>query len=320
MTLRLFLCLLAWTLSALASRAQPAADHHQHLFSPALAALISPAPPAEPTAPITAADLIRHLDAAGIKRAAVLSTAYIFGQPSRKVENEREKVMADNDWTAAQVAQFPGRLVGFCGLNPLKDYTLEALARCAKNPNLRNGLKLHFGNAVVDYQNAAHIEQLRRVFRAANGYRMPIVVHMRVNTGQKLAYGREEAMVFLNELVASAPDVDIQVAHLAGAGGYEFPFIDPVLDVFAEAVARNDPRAARLWFDVCGSATARTTPERAAMIVRRIRQLGLQRVLFGSDAPTPANLPRDTWAAFRALPLTEVEFQTFATNIAPYLR
>jgi predicted TIM-barrel fold metal-dependent hydrolase len=111
--------------------------------------------------------------------------------------------------------------------------------------------------------------------------------------------------------------VDIQVAHLAGADGYEFPFTDPVLDVFGEAIARNDPRAARLWFDACGSANARTTSERAAMIVRRIRQLGLQRMLFGSDAPTPTDLPRDTWAAFRALPLTEVEFRAIATNIAP---
>jgi predicted TIM-barrel fold metal-dependent hydrolase len=135
----------------IAASAQPGGDHHQHLFSPALASLISPPPPGEPTAPITAADLIRHLDEAGITRAAVLSTAYIFSQPSRKVENDREKVMADNDWTAAQVAQFPSRLIGFCGLNPLRDYALDELARCAKNPNLRNGLKLHFGNSLVDY-------------------------------------------------------------------------------------------------------------------------------------------------------------------------
>ena len=65
----------------------PMADHHQHLFSPALAALISPAPPAAPVVPITAADLITLLDAAGIRRAAVLSTAYIFEQPTRKVDN-----------------------------------------------------------------------------------------------------------------------------------------------------------------------------------------------------------------------------------------
>ena len=153
----------------------PLVDHHQHLFSPTLAALISPTLPAAPTAPISVRELIAHLDAAGIQRAAVFSTAYIFEQPSRKVENAREKVRADNEWTSQQVAQFPGRLIGFCGLNPLKEYALDELARCAKDRNLRQGLKLHFGNSVVDYHNPHHIEQLRRVFRAANNYRMAIV-------------------------------------------------------------------------------------------------------------------------------------------------
>jgi hypothetical protein len=35
----------------------------------------------------------------------------------------------------------------------LKDYALEELARCAADPNLRRGLKLHFGNSVVDFHN-----------------------------------------------------------------------------------------------------------------------------------------------------------------------
>lgn len=42
-----------------AAQSAPGADHHQHLFSPALAALISPPAPAPPTAPIDAAQLIR---------------------------------------------------------------------------------------------------------------------------------------------------------------------------------------------------------------------------------------------------------------------
>jgi uncharacterized protein len=317
MTRALFAALLL--VPASSALAQPLADHHQHLFSPALAALISDSPPARPIPPITAADLIRHLDDAGIKRAAVFSTAYIFGQPSRKVENEREKLMADNDWTAAQVAQYPGRLVGFCGISPLKDYALDELARCAKNPNLRHGVKLHLGNAVVDYHDRAHIEQMRRVFGAANGYRMPIVVHMRSSTTAKLPYGRDEATIFFNEILPAAPDVDVQIAHLAGAGGFEVPVGDQALQVFVEALAKNDPRARRLWFDVTTVVTPKTTPERAALIAQRIRELGVQRVLYGSDAPTPDSLPKAGWAAFRTLPLTEAEFLTIANNVPPYM-
>jgi predicted TIM-barrel fold metal-dependent hydrolase len=94
----------------------PLADHHQHLFSPALTALLSSTPPVTATNPVNAKDVIAILDAAGIKRAAVLSTAYIFTQPTRNMENDQEKVKADNDWTANQVALVPDRLVGFCAL------------------------------------------------------------------------------------------------------------------------------------------------------------------------------------------------------------
>ena len=128
----------------------PRADHHQHLFSAELAALMTTTPPVAAVKPRTAADLIEQLDAAGIKRAVVLSTAYVFEQPSRKAEHAAEKLRRDNDWTSKQVAQFPDRLIGFCGLNPLKDYALDELARCAADPNLRRGLKLHFGNSVID--------------------------------------------------------------------------------------------------------------------------------------------------------------------------
>lgn len=308
MTRRILLVLIA--LLPTAAVAQPVVDHHQHLFSPALATVIK-------GTPISAAELVQHLDEAGIKRAVVLSTAYSFSNPARKVPNDDELVRADNDWTAEQVARYPDRLIGFCGLNPLKDYALGELARCAKNPHLARGLKLHFGNSFVEYHNPQHIEQVKRVFRAANGYGMAIVVHMRANTSQKM--GREEALLFLNELLPAVPDVTVQIAHMGGAGGVEPTIFDEVLGVFVEAIAKGDPRTKNLWFDVT-SVTADLTPERSTRIVERIRQLGVQRMLFGSDAPTPNNVPRLTWAAFRQLPLTDAEFRTIENNVAPYIR
>jgi uncharacterized protein len=322
MTTRLFAAVfvLSWRASVGAQDA-PLADHHQHLFSPALAAAMSPPAPAPPARPVTATDLIALLDAAGIKRAVVLSTGYIFEQPSRRIENAGSKLRADHDWTSQQVAQYPGRLLGFCGLNPLKDYALDELARCARDPNLRNGLKLHFGNSVVDYHDPRHIEQVKRVFRAANGYRMPIVVHVRASVTAKLPYGRDEALIFLNELVPAAPDVVIQVAHLAAAGAPSDPGADQALDVFIEAIGRGDARAARLYFDAPSVIpTATLSTDGAAAIASRIRRLGVQRVLFGSDATGGALTPRMTWESFRKLPLTEAEFRTIAANVPPYLR
>src|SRR5688572_14561542 len=75
----------------------PLADHHQHLFSPAVVAA------GETKTPITVDDLISHLDAAGIRRAAVLSLGYILGDPQGTSSDEYDKVKAENDWTSRQV-------------------------------------------------------------------------------------------------------------------------------------------------------------------------------------------------------------------------
>ena len=108
---------------------------------------------------------------------------------------------------------------------------------------------------------------------------------------------------------------------LAGAGGYEVPTGDQALQVFVDAIARKDPRAQRLWFDVTTVVLPMTPAELAALIAQRIRQLGVQRVLLGSDSPTEESFaPKAAWAAFRPLPLTEAEFQTIAGNVPPYMR
>jgi predicted TIM-barrel fold metal-dependent hydrolase len=298
----------------------PVADHHQHLFSPAIAALLatgSAGPPA-----ITARDVVALLDSAGIRRALVLSVAYMVGSPARSVADEYARVRTENDWTGAQAAQYPDRLRAFGSFNPLKEYALDELARCAGNPNLRHGIKLHFGNSDVQLDNPAHVEQLRRVFRAANEHRMAIVVHLRASISRQRPYGAAQARVFLEHLLPLVPDIPVQVAHLAGSGpGYDDSPADSAMAVLAEAVEQVDPRTGQLWFDVATVVNLNISPANAALVARRIRQVGVERILYGSDAAVGDNLrPRQGWAAFRRLPLMEDEFARIASNVAPYLR
>jgi predicted TIM-barrel fold metal-dependent hydrolase len=295
----------------------PLVDHHQHLFSPMVLALAPAA--ARGFAPIAAKDLVALMDSAGIRRALVLSLGYQYGNPNITVEDEYAKVKAENDWTSQQVAQFPDRLRAFCGLNPLRDYALEELARCAKDTQLRSGLKLHFGNSDVDVHNAEHIAQLRRVFRDANDRRMPIVIHMHSSVTKKRPYGAEEARIFLNEVLPAAPDVAVQIAHLAGAGSYD-DSTDAALGVFADAISKKDARTRQVYFDISGMVGRELPDARAALIARRIRQLGLERVLFGSDGAVPGNSPREAWANLHKLPLSEDEFRRIANNVAPYMK
>ena len=57
------------------------------------------------------------------------------------------------------------------------------------------------------------------------------------------------------------------------------------------------------------------------MIAARMRQIGLQRMLCGSDAPVAQSMSsQDAWKTTLSLPLTVDEFRTIAGNVAPYLR
>ena len=308
--------LLAGLMMAALAHAEPipSGDFHQHVFSPADIAMLGPATGLRA---MDAPELVELLDAAGMQKAVLLSVAYLYGSPARQVEDEYAKVRAENDWTAAQAARYPGRLIAFCSFNPLKDYALDELARCAKHPGLHYGIKLHFANSDVQLDNPEHLARLRQVFAAANRHHMAIVVHMRANLRNHRPYGAGQARIFLEQLLPAAPGVTVQVAHFAGAGpGYEDEAARAAMAVLADAVQRGDPRTRRLIFDVASLATPDMPPATARLLAERIRQVGVERIVYGSDSPQGGNLaPREAWAAFLRLPLTEEEFARIAANV-----
>jgi predicted TIM-barrel fold metal-dependent hydrolase len=278
---------------------------------------IPPPPFAGPpfAGPLMADQLIRDMDETGIQRAAVLSVAYFFGSPNRSWPgDEYANVRAENDWVAAEVARYPDRLVAFCGVSPLKDYAEREVRRCAGELKMK-GLKLHFRSSRVNVLDPEHLEKVRRVFRTANELGLAIVVHTNVRP-----YGREQAEVFLKELLPAAPDVPVQIAHLWG--GNEFR--PDALKVFADAVAARDPRTKNLYFDLTEvEAAAGDSAETMREIARFIRRIGLRRVLYGSDAAATADAPPTAlrWARLRRkLPLTNEELRVVAGNVAPYMR
>jgi predicted TIM-barrel fold metal-dependent hydrolase len=143
---------------------------------------------------------------------------------------------------------------------------------------------------------------------------------MRTSVTRRRPYGAKQARIFLNEVLPAAPQVPIQIAHLAGAGGYDDASVDEALAVFVDAIARKDPHMAHVYFDASGVAGLGQWREKASLIAKRIRELGAGRVLYGSDGAGGGNLaPREAWAAFRQLPLSEVEFRTIEDNVAPYM-
>ena len=69
------------------------------------------------------------------------------------------------------------------------------------------------------------------------------------------------------------------------------------------------------------NASARGVDLTAADLIRHLDAAGIRHAAVLAAAPDlDIQVARDTGEAFRALPLTEAEFQVIAGNIAPYLR
>lgn len=263
--------------------------------------------------PLDAERLIALLDAAGIRRAVVLSIAYWYQSPEAKVDDPVRRAREENAWTAAQVARFPDRLVAFCSLNPISDAALELLRECANDGRFK-GLKLHFANADIDLANPDHLRSVREVFAAANAARLAIVVHARGGD----TYDGRHARILVEQLLPAAPDITVQMAHLWGGA----QFAPEALAVYAEAIQSGHPATRRFIFDVSDAAFAAGTPETAKLLAQRMRQIGLDRIYYGSDAAYDGHPdPKASWEAFRKnIPFTNAEFAQIATNVAPYLR
>lgn len=278
--------------------------------------------------PILARDMVAMLDAAGIERAVVLSAGYGMGSRSdldgvgETTEVRHRRVQAENDWTAAQVAEFPQRLIAFCGFSPIESFALAELERCAASGAFR-GVKFTFDESRVDLANTQHVESLRAVFAAANRHRLPLVVHVGNNRGT--ADQNRAAVTTLLDLVATAaPDVTVQVAHLWGGQG----FSPTALDAYATAMEQKRPGTERLYFDMSEAAMIASqygaqSEGNLKSVADGIRRIGVDRVLFGSDTARKFGHlpPKEAWEQFMAVtPLTQDEFRTIAQNTAPYLR
>jgi predicted TIM-barrel fold metal-dependent hydrolase len=274
--------------------------------------------------PLTADGLIKDLDEAGIKRAVVLSVANWLGGPGAKdtkrmieAKDEWTAVRGENDWVAEQVRKYPSRLVLACGVSPLKDYAIPELERCAKDLKAK-AMKLNFGDSGVSFDNPEHIEKVARFFKVANDNRIAIIVHLEPGR----FYGPKEVELFLNRIASEAPDITIQLAHLAGNGpGITSP---EALAAFAKARADKDARTKNLYFDFAGIVYKNMSAQEAELMVTRMRQIGLDHVLYASDSAPGGigNPPTDEqWMLTRRkLPLTDAELRIIANNIAPYMR
>jgi predicted TIM-barrel fold metal-dependent hydrolase len=284
----------------------PYLDAHAHSASVALLAyhVVSNAPTGRES-PTDGAVLIRRMDGDGIRRAFVLSTAYqmaadAYGTRTSETA-EYARVRLENDFTAADCARYPDRLLPFLSVNPKRGYAVEEVDRCIEQK--MRGLKLHLWNSLVDTRQAPDLASLRRVIERAAHHRLPVVAHILV--GAVPNYSPDDTERFVREIIIPLDTLQISVAHLAGAGR----FGAQQQACFERLIALCGPDtsyASRVWTDMAAVLTATTPADEARRLGELLPRWGLHRVLWGSDNIDGAlEFTRTQWpldaAAWRAI-------------------
>jgi predicted TIM-barrel fold metal-dependent hydrolase len=307
-----------------AERKPPAVtvDHHVHVHSPVILAFL-PGYCASPgrtgkcdpefANPLTVTDLLRAMDAAGIKRARLMSTAYLAESPMMvpPAPDHAEIVHKANDFTIGLARDHPNRLEAYIGVNPLTPTALLEIERWRGDRNVA-GIKLHLANSRFDYHRPDQVEMLASVFRAAAAARLRIMIHMR---NRAAGYGADEARIFLDEVLPAARSTTVQVAHAAGWGGVDAATLD-ALGVFAHACERDRARCANLYFDLAAMKPGAASEDDKSALVGLMRRIGFRHFLPASDWPFARDLDA-YYAELAALPLARSEWREIARNAGP---
>ena len=283
-----------------------------HLASPELCALVGECLESNKPPAVYAADAVRALDDAHVSKGVILSCAYLYGLPSLHLKPGElaAKTTQENEFTAAEVAKYPDRLVGFLSVDPLADSAIDEIHHWRGSHQLI-GLKLHFTASAVNIGNAAERRQVAKVIAAAAAESLPMVIHL---GGGK--FNGSDAELFIRDVLPSAGSSWVQIAHAGGGLPRQDGNNLAVLRTFADHIVRNDPASRRVLFDISYVPAPDETPKTTASLLAQMRRIGMKRFLFGSDfnVLTPVQEIKD----IEKFGLTAEELKTLQHNCAPW--
>ena len=154
-----------------------AVDHHVHVHSPEILAFLpgycdSPGRTSkcdpEFLNPLNVTDLLRAMDQAGIRRARLMSTAYLAESPMMvpPAPDHAEIGRKAKHFTVALARDHPDRLQAYIGVNPLTATALPEIERWRGDRHVA-GIKLHLANSRFDYHQPDQVKMLAATVRAA---------------------------------------------------------------------------------------------------------------------------------------------------------
>ena len=279
-----------------------AIDVHTHLLSAEHVVSAYGAPAGTPAS--DAEDLINRLDEANVERAVVLSTAY--------KARTGAGVSGENDWVAGEIAKFPDRLIGLCGINPLVENALGEIDRCLDLPGML-GIKLHLPASGVDVTNDDHVVALSAVFDKIQDMDVPILMHVGVSPGLPLD---ADGLANLATIIAAHPEVRVVHAHCAGDTD------DQRIELWLQGMVSTPPVFSPENFYLEVSACMKFYKDaplaKRELMVWRLKKWGLERVFFGSDylQISPVETPKEALQTLSKYPFTQEEIDLILGNDA----
>lgn len=237
-----------------------------------------------------------------------------------ELETDRaaELTRAENIFTAQQVEMSEGRLIGFFSVNPLAPYAIEEIQYWASDDRL-SGLKLHLANSNVSLRPDESLDRLFEVLETAADNGFPVLIHMR---NRQPDFGASDVRWFIDEIVTRIPDLKLIVAHFGGWGGFDTA-TEGAMNEWIEAFDSSELEGREIYFDISAVLLEGLGEDRVALFVGKIRELGLDKIVLGSDwdgYSVTEFSSRSTIDLLREAGLSQDEITTILSNRGPITR
>ncbi|MBE6552477.1 MAG: hypothetical protein E7665_10150 [Ruminococcaceae bacterium] len=189
-----------------------------------------------------------------VKAAEVYNIDKLLISPLKSLFSDEEEVKYLNDYATDAVKRYPDIFDAYVYLNPVHDNALELMKREIEDK----------GKVAVKLWMCTFCDDPRAypIYEKCIEYDIPVLIHSFLKTVGQLE--NETTGVHVHNVAQRYPEAKIVMAHL-GANCYH-----------GVKAIRNDKN---VWVDFCGSIY------RGDDLDYTIRQVGTDRVLFGTDMP-----------------------------------
>ncbi len=211
---------------------------------------------------------IASMEEAGIDRAILLPLDYGLGLGGQTVPVEEQ-----NRLHAEIVRRFPDKLVAFAGVDPRRPNAVDLFERAISEWGFK-GLKLHPTSGY--YPNDKVVYPL---YEKAQEYGVPVLIH----TGPIIGRLRSKYAqpIYLDDVCVDFPELQVIAAHLGFCWRHELMNIAATVSNLAMDFSGWQPRATRRYAEFCRE------------LRETVDEVGIDRVLFGTDGPAYRPLVND---------------------------